>query len=303
MKKHTTTEDIKLPMLSRMRRIISNTGPERTPDFFVIGAEKCGTTWLWDMFRDHPEVGVPRPKELRYFSNLHIGTGLNNFQELRRLLNRPFDRHLPADMIEPLVNELRISAGTDAAYLRIFGALDGKVVGDVSPQYCMLPDEGLAHLKMVAPAAKIILLLRDPVERLISAAKMKASEKFENLDDDIIREKAFIPFQINMSRYSLMIDRFEREFSDSVFIGFMDDIRERPLELLADVCNFLGVTHRQEYYPNISKRSNEGKSYRVNDALVAEVYSVLLDEYENLERIFPERVHKWREKYASLSGC
>ena len=69
-----------------IRALIDRRGPARAPDFFCIGSEKCGTTWLWEMLRDHPDVGVPLPKELRYFASIHIGTGLSNFNALRRLL-------------------------------------------------------------------------------------------------------------------------------------------------------------------------------------------------------------------------
>lgn len=49
----------------QLQNLVNRAGMERAPDFYGIGAEKCGTTWLWQMFRDHPEIGVTLPKELR----------------------------------------------------------------------------------------------------------------------------------------------------------------------------------------------------------------------------------------------
>ena len=289
-----------IPVLARMRRIVTQTGPARVPDFYGIGAEKCGTTWLWDMFRDHPEIGVPQPKELRYFAHFYIGTGLNNFNALTRVMRGNFPNPPGPNLMENLITELRVSMGRDPAYKRIFGALEGKAVGDISPQYCMLPAEGIAHMKRVSPNAKIIMLLRDPVSRVISAGKMKAGEEFEELDDAKVREKAVKPFQLNMSRYSRILDRYEAAFPGNVFVGFMDDIRDRPLDLLAEVCDFLGVGHAAEYYPNLTRKSNEGASYSVGEALTREVYAELRGEYDALEPRFPERVGKWREKYAGF---
>ncbi|MGE0611353.1 MAG: sulfotransferase domain-containing protein, partial [Hyphomicrobiales bacterium] len=37
------------------------------PDFLVIGAQKCGTTWLQEMLHQHPDVFVPEIKEVNYF--------------------------------------------------------------------------------------------------------------------------------------------------------------------------------------------------------------------------------------------
>ena len=39
------------------------------PDFLGIGAQKAGTTWLWENLRRHPEIFVPDKKELHYFDN------------------------------------------------------------------------------------------------------------------------------------------------------------------------------------------------------------------------------------------
>ena len=286
--------------MDRMRRIIMQAGTERAPDFYGIGAEKCGTTWLWNMFRDHPDIGVPLPKELRYFAHLYMNTGLSNFNALNRLLSGPSDRHLKPRMTESLATELRMSVGSDPAYKRIFGAIEGAVVGDISPQYCMLPEEGIAHMKHVAPDAKIIMMLRDPVSRAISAGKMKAGEEHEELTDELVREKALQPFQLEMSRYCDILDKFEAAFDGRVFVGFMDDVRDRPLNLLSELCDFLGVAYSPKYFPKVTDKSNEGRSYSVGPKLTAEIWGRLKDEYPKLEKRFPERVAKWREQYANL---
>tara|TARA_B110000211_G_scaffold74735_1_gene87156 strand:- start:409 stop:876 length:468 start_codon:yes stop_codon:yes gene_type:complete len=155
-------------------------------------------------------------------------------------------------------------------------------------------------MKHVAPDAKIIMMLRDPVSRAISAGKMKAGEEHEELTDELVREKALQPFQLEMSRYCDILDKFEAAFDGRVFVGFMDDVRDRPLNLLSELCDFLGVAYSPKYFPKVTDKSNEGRSYSVGPKLTAEIWGRLKDEYPKLEKRFPERVAKWREQYANL---
>ena len=283
-----------------IRALIDRRGPARAPDFFCIGSEKCGTTWLWEMLRDHPDVGVPLPKELRYFASIHIGTGLSNFNALRRLLTNHAKTPRRREFLEKLATELRVCFGGDEAYLRIFGAMPQRVVGEISPQYCALPDEGIAHMRLVAPDARIILLMRDPVDRALSGAKMKTAEQDGELSDEAIRQRAFHPFQLRLSRYSDMLDRFEAAFPDRVFTGFFDDLISDPHGLLQGICTFLGVDYAPRHFPRVSKVANEGKKYRVSPAIRRDLMTELAGEYDRLEQRFPERVAAWRARNEEL---
>lgn len=281
--------------------MVNRIGKPRAPDFFGIGAEKCGTTWLWQMFRDHPQIGVPLPKELRYFSSRHLGTGFNNFNALVDLLDgRTENEALTHIKSGRLARELRIALGGDPAYLRVFGGLNEKAVGDITPQYCALPPEGVDHMKRVAPDARIIMMLRDPVSRTISAGKMKAREKFGALSQENIRTHSLVDFQIRMSRYSVMLDRFEEAFPGKVFVGFIDDIASAPLGLLADLCAFLEVDYSPDYFTRLDVVANEGAKFSVSVDLKRHLYGMLSEEYDLLEARFPERVAGWRAQYEGL---
>lgn len=282
---------------SKLQDIVNRAGTERAPDFYGIGAEKCGTTWLWQMFRDHPEIGVTLPKELRYFAYQNLHTGFANFSAIQKLLQN--HRKVPKGplFLEKLATELRIAYGGDPAYLRIFGSLEGKSVGDISPQYCMLTDEGVEHMQRLSPKAKIIFLMRDPVDRAISAGKMKASEGNNVLTDALVREKAFIPFQLDMSRYSAILDRFERYFPGQVFCGFLEDIIATPLDLLQQLCAFLGVGYDARHFERLDLVANEGAKFSASAAMKRDLFDQLRPEYELLAVRFPERVANWLAKH------
>jgi Sulfotransferase family len=286
------------PELQRdLRNILGRVGPERVPDFYGIGAEKCGTTWLWQMFRDHPEIGVTLPKELRYFAHRNLQTGFSNFSAIQRLLQNHRETPKGPLFMERLATELRILYGGDAAYLRIFGALKGKAVGDISPQYCMLPDEGIEHMRRLSPGAKIIFLMRDPVDRAVSAGKMKAGEEHAVLTDALVREKVFIHFQLAMSRYSAILDRFERYFPGQVFCAFLEDIIANPLDLLQQLCSFLGVGFDARYFKRLDMVANEGAKFSVGLELRRDLFNELRTEYDALAERFPDRVALWLAKH------
>jgi hypothetical protein len=109
------------------------TGP---PDFVGIGAQKSGTTWWYDLIAAHPEVACREDihKERHFFD---------------RYVVRPFG---PDDR---------------SCYHGWFPRPHGMVTGEWTPDYMHLPWVP-ALLAEAAPDARLLVLLRDPVERFVS---------------------------------------------------------------------------------------------------------------------------------------
>jgi hypothetical protein len=130
---------------------------------FCVGAQKAGTTWLYDVLRRHPEVSFPPMKELHFWSDLY-GDG----KWRRRFLGRA--RRPPR-----LVRLLEIE--TDADYGAYLGecAGDSPVSGDLSPDYAMLPPDAFRRMEAAAPDARFLFVMRDPVDRYWSWIKMRAA--------------------------------------------------------------------------------------------------------------------------------
>lgn len=138
--------EFKLQDTGRLKSLDKN-----EPAFFLIGAQKAGTTWLWKMLEHHPGTSLPSPKELHYFGSAEL-----------------------------------YSKGDDW-YFNFFKGLDpDKVIGEASTTYFYdrVPywhnessliefDESLPPIPELIsrkfPEAKFIVVLRDPVRRAISA--------------------------------------------------------------------------------------------------------------------------------------
>lgn len=111
------------------------------PNFFIVGAQKAGTTSLYYYFKQHPQIFMPeRIKEPCYFRGDH----------------RSFE---PAP---PLAEEA-------ARYTGLFtGAKGCKAIGEASVDYLYYSKKSAINIKQYEPHAKIIIVLRNPVDRAYS---------------------------------------------------------------------------------------------------------------------------------------
>ena len=116
------------PQLSKIDRQLEISAP----DFIIIGAAKCGTTSLYKYLSYHPQILLPNKKELRFFDK--------NFQ-------RGYEWYL-------------------AQFPRI-GDRPELLTGEASPSYLFSPHVA-QRIKDFAPKSKLIVMLRNPVERSIS---------------------------------------------------------------------------------------------------------------------------------------
>ncbi len=189
-------------------------------DFICVGAEKCGTTWLAEMLRQHPQVFLPAQKELHYFNR--------KFVEDPSLDNYNFDK--PIEW-----------------YLSFFGpARPEQIKGEICPSY--LWDEHAPYrIHEFDPGLKIFMILRDPVERTLSAYRFYVQR-------GVIREKDIRQGLLNhasltlgRSAYFPQVKRYFDLFPpEQIRVYFFEDIRKDAPAFLKRVESFLGV---EEFVP------------------------------------------------------
>ena len=192
------------------------------PTFLIIGAQKSGTTWLARMLDQHPEVFI-YPKEIHFFDS---GP---NYQK-----------------------------GLDWYMSHFKEAGNEKAVGEKTPEYLWvhdhpgpvhLPDVQL-HVHEALPDTKLIMILRNPVTRAISAAKhlIRAGyvSPFRNINDLLFRKdmdwenRAGI---IEKGFYAKHIQAYQELYSkrQMLILIFREDVVGRPKSTLERVCEFLQV--------------------------------------------------------------
>ncbi len=119
----------------------------KLPGFVCVGGAKCGTTSLYEYLRGHPGIFLPAQKELHFFSA----------PDLLQRPNGPRMRSVLDDIVT-----------TEAEYRRHFaGMREGQIGGDISPSYLNSEHAPEAICELLG-APKIIILLRNPVDRMFS---------------------------------------------------------------------------------------------------------------------------------------
>lgn len=216
----------------------------RFPNFLIIGAAKAGTTSLYHYLGQHPEIFMSPVKEPRYFA----------------LAGHPLDFRGPGD------ERLREKTTTTLdAYLQLFaGVRDEPAVGEASVLYIHHPTAADAIASHV-PEARIIAVLRNPVDRAHSAFLYHLRDGYEPLaefDDALAAEPERIAagwyygwhyrsqgfYHRNLARY---YDRFD---PTRVRVYLHEDLDRDPHGVLSDIFGFLDVD--EGFRPDVSTRHN-----------------------------------------------
>ncbi len=115
--------------------------------------------------------------------------------------------------------------------------------GEITPSYTMLHLHDVARVQRLAPPLKIILLLRNPIDRAWSQIRHDWAHGVLRGIDDFEEVCRFIdsPHQTFRSDYLRTLTIWETHFpSEQIFVGFYDDKAERPAEILRAILRFLG---------------------------------------------------------------
>lgn len=157
----------------------------RKPEIVCIGAQKAGTSWLHVTLATRRDIWVPPFKELHFFDHKFIAECRRWAPwHVRQGLQMARDRHLattvsPDETYLEYLDRLQtapILNGTWYKYIFSRAEVDQKCL-DVTPEYSCIPDEGVDFFKRFLPRAKLIYIIRNPLDRLKSQLRMNAHRK------------------------------------------------------------------------------------------------------------------------------
>ena len=197
----------------------------------VVGAAKSGTSSLHYYLQAHPQIFMPKAvKETLFFF----------------LVNRPnhTDRQQHPNAVDNLED-----------YIALFEeATDEQILGEATPHYLGYADECIANIKAQHPdyeRVKIIIVLRNPVEKVISQYKMlrdRLGVETLSLADALAAEeerrnnpKYVSSFNyVQSSRYAHQVKAYLDSFPQTKVL-FYEELKENPRQFLVDILDFLGV--------------------------------------------------------------
>jgi len=206
--------------------------PVPVPNFLIIGPPKCGTTALYGTLAGHPQVFMSRVKEPYFFA---------------------FEDHPPA-FAGPGAEHYRQHAVTDwESYQALFAGADGyAAIGEASPLYLThyQPAQTAEAIRRRLPDVRLVAVLRQPAERAYSQFTYRRQQGHEPLRDfaaALAAEDQRIAanwspacrYRRNGAYFSNLTPYFERFPREQLRIYLYDDLKDRPAEMLADLCAFL----------------------------------------------------------------
>lgn len=183
-------------------------GPRKFPSFLGIGAVKSGTTWFHHNLIHHPDLWLPDRKEIHYFC-----CGLHR---------------------------------SSASYAQDFAAGGDRMVGEITPRYASMPPSRVRIVRRLLPDVRLVLLLRNPIDRAWSHAVMKLSRErgvpIGQVPDAQIVEHLTGPVSRACGDYPAILDTWLSVFDDDqLLVAFYDDIAAAPKDLFRRVLDHIGA--------------------------------------------------------------
>ncbi|MEM8523431.1 MAG: sulfotransferase [Bacteroidota bacterium] len=238
------------------------------PDFLIIGTQKGGTTWLRRMLITHPDIYIPPyPEEVHFFN---------------RAIEQP-------DLYFALFN---------------IQEAGGKLLGEKSPNYFHMPEKAIRFVKTLLPEVKLVVILRNPVERAWSQARMNTSDfnQKELGKKNLLKLVLQVASRGNFERtnYAKVLQKWLKSFDqEQLLLYYYDDLQNDSQQFLNRVCDDLKMPH---FTPEeLQKRVHVSKSLQMPAALrwfLTWRYRKIPKQLKQLDFKAPET---WSEQKTSIS--
>ncbi len=221
------------------------------PRFVCVGAGKSGTTALYHYLRQHPKVFLPAQKELQFFA----------WPDLAAFDAGPGTSRSRDDWIkeESDYRAMYSEAPIDA------------VSGDISPTYLYASGAPDRMLEMLGEDLRIVVMLRNPVEKVISQHGHLRRDMREELPLDealaaeprrIAEKWGAIYHYVATSRYSESMQRYVHRFGrERLHVILFDEFVKDPVSEVREVCRFIGISDDFQFQTKVkTNRSGSPKS-------------------------------------------
>jgi hypothetical protein len=246
-----------------------------------VGCQKGGTAWLHRYLEASPQCDPGFRKEYHVWDALDLPSGKLARERIENqggpraaFLTEP-DRYF--DYFSELLQPSRI-----------------RLTADITPGYAALSAERLSMIRAgflardVRPVA--VYLVRDPVERIWSAARMDLRRKGQDAPEapeTRVDHMYLHPMYADRTRYDLTMDTLEQAFPrEDVFYGFYE--RLFSADTLAPLCEFLGIDFHEPDFGRQVNVSPKSEGATLPEETVRTVARHFAPVYDAVQRRFPD---------------
>lgn len=239
-------------------------GDRAKPNFFIVGAPKCGTTSLHEYLQRHPDVFMPFFKEPHFFGSDLVGSRFRQFR------NKP------------------------ERYLKLFRDARGeRRIGESSPWY-LASERAADEIHAYDPGAKIIIMLRNPIDMMYSMwsqFRYSGNEQIGSFEEALaaeadrragrrIRRAAHCVtglYYREMARFAKQVPRyFERFGRENVMVIIFDDFRSDTPASYRAVLDFLELDSNFNMTFDIRNPNKEVRLEWLQKLIVDSGFSLML---------------------------
>jgi hypothetical protein len=236
----------------------------RLPNFFVVGAAKSATTTLHAILDRHSEVYCPPLKEPGFFADDDAPRMFDPFSRRPHFDGASYVRGAMAHHEQvAYINDIDV-------YRQLYRRVTDEVaVGDFSTAY-LGSVHAACRIRAFNPQAKVLMILREPIERAVSHYKMDkaiglVSAPFGEL---IAAEVAALSdgakaahWYIRLGMYAAQVERYLTEFpKEQVKIILFEDIKNYRENTLREIESFLDVSHQVGQLDLVVNKSEQPRS-------------------------------------------
>ena len=237
----------------------------REPNFFIVGAPKAGTTSLYHYLDQHPDIYMSPIKEPSHFSYEVHSEKLEPGIRARAI---ELEKNVREYIHGPMEHKLSGGVVTEwSDYLRLFAAATTqRAVGEASVNY-LSSKSAPGAIASRFPDARILMVLRSPVERAFSqylhfVSDGLVTQTFRDYLRSSLRRSEegrgicnYEPF-LEMGFYAEQVQRYFEHFPrEQIRIWFYEEKKGHPREFLREVLEFLEVDGT--FSPDTSKRYHQ----------------------------------------------
>lgn len=284
--------------------------------FIYAGPHKTGSTWLYEVLDKHPETQMPLRKELVYFRMNEVYKNANFLKKLfgkHPLFKRR--RNQALNLFKRTIRKKLNSTSkggefrwllyfffrkeNDDWYKNLFSK--EKVSGDISPAYSKFSENTIKEIKTFNPNTKIIIGLRDPIERKWSDIKMRlvsmqGKKSIEEVDKQTLAN-ALNHNDPNFDDYTILIDKWRKYFDEQqILVYYYEELTEDPQKLYNKICKFLEI--QPVRIEGIEKVINKGKVDKISMEYEKNIVKVNYKYIEKFAKNYPNQYSlAWLEKY------
>jgi len=279
---------VEVPPLQLVRTRSTSVDLSAFPDFLIAGPQRTGTTWIFRNLIAHPHLFLPGTKEIYYFSTLgkpdHPKFQFEFLEDYLAIFNESL--------------KTRIKKSYDA--LRRCGVLyHPRWYGEATATYATLKEEAISDIARLNPNVKIVLMLRDPVERTWSHAKKEIVRRLQPgeraSDDDFIRffQQAG---QLRRSAMHEVVAKWRNHLpTNQIYLGDYAFLSSEPRGFLDDLCQFLDAPLPRRFdSPHLRSTINPTTKDPLPPALLAWLNKHLREDIESSKTLLRDFDLNWR---------